>query len=152
MCPLFGGGKNNGIRFRKHESGQAMVELVLVAVIFLMMFAGIFDASRILLRIHQLTQAAREGARIASQTRALESGDGVNVTKEKIERLLEAMHIEADDVDIDVDPVDLNGDGDSDIVDVTVQQTFQDALGVTFFPGMANLSLRATISMPLFTR
>jgi Flp pilus assembly protein TadG len=54
-------------RLRRHRSsrGQALVEFSLVIPIFLLLLVGLFDLGRAVFAYNTLTNAAREGARLA---------------------------------------------------------------------------------------
>jgi Flp pilus assembly protein TadG len=51
---------------RRHDKGQGLVEFALVIPIFLMMLFGLLDAGRYVYMSNVLSQAAREGARLAA--------------------------------------------------------------------------------------
>jgi Flp pilus assembly protein TadG len=50
---------------RRNRAGQALVEFALVIPIFLLLFVGLFDLGRAVFAYNTLTNAAREGARLA---------------------------------------------------------------------------------------
>lgn len=50
---------------RDHRRGQALVEFALVFPIFLLIFIALFDVGRAVFTYNSLTNAAREGARLA---------------------------------------------------------------------------------------
>ena len=52
-------------RRRDHRRGQALVEFSLVFPIFLLIFIALFDVGRAVFTYNSLTNAAREGARLA---------------------------------------------------------------------------------------
>lgn len=52
-------------RFRRSESGQALVEFAMVTPLFLLMFAGMSDFALLFKSYQTSLNAAREGARIA---------------------------------------------------------------------------------------
>jgi Flp pilus assembly protein TadG len=53
-------------RFRQNERGAELIEFALVLPLLLAMFAGIADFGRLFQRLEVTTNAAREGARLAS--------------------------------------------------------------------------------------
>lgn len=53
---------------RKKTAGQAIIEFVIVLPILLLILASVSQLSLMILRWHQLLNATREGARIASET------------------------------------------------------------------------------------
>ena len=53
-------------RFRGNERGAELIEFALVLPLLLAMFAGIVDFGRMFQRLEVTTNAAREGARLAS--------------------------------------------------------------------------------------
>jgi hypothetical protein len=50
----------------KKSAGQALVEFALVLPVFLVIFFGTIDGGRLVYTLNQLSQAAREGARVAA--------------------------------------------------------------------------------------
>jgi Flp pilus assembly protein TadG len=50
---------------RERGRGQALVEFALILPIFLLLFVGLFDVGRAVFTYNSLTNAAREGARLA---------------------------------------------------------------------------------------
>jgi Flp pilus assembly protein TadG len=50
---------------RRHRAGQALVEFALVIPVFLLLLVGLFDLGRAVFAYNTLTNAAREGARLA---------------------------------------------------------------------------------------
>lgn len=52
-------------RARERHKGQALVEFALVIPLFLLLLVGLFDLGRAVFSYNTLTNAAREGARIA---------------------------------------------------------------------------------------
>jgi len=61
----------NGHSTRTHQDGQTLVEFALVLPIFMLILFGVFDAGRLVFTNSTLSQAAREGARLA----AVEAGN-----------------------------------------------------------------------------
>lgn len=57
---------DTGDPMRQPKSGQALVEFALVIPIFLLCFFGLVDGARAVYTWNALSQAAREGARLAS--------------------------------------------------------------------------------------
>ena len=53
-------------RFRQNERGAELIEFALVLPLLLAMFAGIVDFGRLFQRLEVTTNAAREGARLAT--------------------------------------------------------------------------------------
>lgn len=136
-------------RMRKFDrfgtEGQALVEFAISASLYILLILAVFDVGRLLLRFHLLTQVAREGARIASVTKT-------QATVElKIGQIIQALGLDPATVTVGVTPVDLDGNGSFDVVDVTAQQVFREALGVSILPGLANVPLRCVVSMPLIS-
>jgi Flp pilus assembly protein TadG len=126
------------------------VELALVFALLLFLAMGIFEVARALLTVHQLTQAAREGARTASLTPALASEAGQDRVRGRIQKVLQVMGKNNGTVQIIINPVDTGGDGVPDLVDVTLEESFTALSPISILPGLDGLRLQATISMPLF--
>lgn len=135
---------------RRNQRGQVVVELALVFSLLLLLGLGIAEIARALLDVHQLTQSAREGARVASLTPALNSAPSMARVKSKIEKVLQVLGKDTNTVKITITPVDLGGDGKPDIVDVKLEEEFKQIAPVSLIPGMNKLTLQAIISMPLF--
>ena len=132
------------------NKGQALIELALVVIIFTLMSVGILDFGRAMLRMHQLASVAREGVRLASLTNALDSAASQLNVRNRIETLLEDMAIDVATVNIQISPIDSNNDGSLDLVDITLSQPYSDAIGVSIIPGLSNMVLSVTMSMPVF--
>jgi Flp pilus assembly protein TadG len=139
--------KTNGFG---NSRGQVTVELALVFALLLFLAMGIFEVARAILNVHQLTQAAREGARAASLTPALNTETGRQRVETRIQKVLQVMGKDLDTVQVIINPVDATGDGLPDLVDITLEEDFETIAPVAFIPGMDDMRLQATISMPLF--
>ena len=87
---------------KKNQSGQAMVEFVLVAPILLLLVFGIIQFGILFNNYQALTDAVRAGARQAAVSRTLP--DPVGTTKNRVTSA--ASDLEASDLDITVDPYD----------------------------------------------
>lgn len=137
-----------------HERGQVLVELALCATIYVMITVGIFDFSRIFLRVHQFSQVAREGARIASITKNVDSGPGRAHIINCMSQIFSNMGLTGVNVpDITITTADIaNSDGTlTRLVDIRVSQSVGTILGgASFIPALANQTISATISMPRF--
>jgi Flp pilus assembly protein TadG len=139
---------------KSHERGQVLVELALCATIYVMIAVGIFDFSRIFFRVHQLSQVAREGARIASITKNVDSGPGQAHVISCMSQIFSNMGITGVNIPaIKITTVDItNSDGTTtQLVDVNVSQSVSTILGgASFIPAFAHQTISATISMPRF--
>lgn len=121
-------------------------------MLFWLITMGIFDSGRIIMRVHQLTQAAREGARAASLAGDLTNGLVRGSVMEKVTRVLNGMGINEDDVIISIIPFDASGDGINEVVEVMIQQPIRDIIGVSIIPGLnEGLSISTAISMPILS-
>jgi Flp pilus assembly protein TadG len=66
---------------RKSVRGQSLVEFALVLPVFLLVFCGAIDGARLIYANNQLSEAAREGARLAAtEAPAMGSADAACVT------------------------------------------------------------------------
>lgn len=54
------------LRCRRTRRGQAVVEFALVLPVFLLLLFGALEFGRVFVRLHLMTNAAREGARVGS--------------------------------------------------------------------------------------
>jgi Flp pilus assembly protein TadG len=86
--------------------GQALVEFALVIPLFLLMLVAIFDLGRAVFAYNTLTNAAREGARLAI----------VNQYKPMVIERAKAQTaiVELNDPSVDIDFWQVNGDGTPD--------------------------------------
>jgi Flp pilus assembly protein TadG len=142
-----------GLEKKKSETGQVLVEFAMVVMVFILIIMGTFDIGRVVLRIHQLTQIAREGARAASLSGDIRNNITFQLVMEKMEKVVGAIGLRMNDVNIRFTPVDTSGDGIAEIVEVTVSQPIEDVIGVSIIPGLNNgNSISSTITMPLLFR
>lgn len=132
------------------RKGQALVELALVLFFWAMLSMGVVDFGRALIRIHQLTHAAREGVRSASSTVDIGSAASQTLIRDQIGKVLTDMGIVIPASDITINPVDLGTDGISDVVDITISQSYSSAFGTSLFPILNSLTIEAKVSMPVF--
>ena len=130
------------IRTKHRKRGQVLVELVLVFVLFMVIIVGMVDAGRALLRVHQMTQVAREVARIASITPGITTTAIQNQVKTRARPVWEPLGMKEGNIQIAVDQ-------NQGVIDVRVTQKFNDAVGVSFLPFFNGLDLNTEISMPL---
>lgn len=130
------------------QKGQALIEFVLVVLVYALLFLGILDIGRVMVRAHQLTQVAREGARVASQTPRITNAVAQQSITNKMNQILTDMGIQPAGVSITITPV-ITG-GEVTLVDITVTQSVTTAIGVSLIPGLSSLALTSTISMPYF--
>jgi Flp pilus assembly protein TadG len=87
----------------KRRRGQAMVEFALVIPIFLLIFVAVFDLGRAVFAYNTLTNAAREGVRLAI----------VNQDSASIIARAKSMTaiVELSDPSVDIDFYEVNSDG-----------------------------------------
>ena len=139
----------------KTERGSALIELSVSMMIYMLVMLGIMDVSRALWRLHELTQLAREGARIASIIPTIGMPEGQTAVMERLQKIIDFFDqnptMKKNTVNVVITPTDQDGDGAQDYVDVEVSQLYGDAYGVSIIPGLSGLNLRATISMPVFS-
>ncbi len=105
---------------RSVRAGQALVEMAMVLVIFLMMMVGIGEFGRLLLVKQAMLNAAREGARFASVTKNLKTND--SRVRTQVEGWLKAAGINPSGTLIAVRPPVGRSNAR---VTVTVSQNFQ---------------------------
>lgn len=87
---------------KRDERGQAMVEFVLIAPIFLLLVFGLVQFGILFNNYLTLTDAVRAGARQAAVSRSL--ADPVGATTSRIDQ--SAADLNTGDLDITVDPYD----------------------------------------------
>ncbi|MBI4470191.1 MAG: pilus assembly protein [Acidobacteria bacterium] len=75
MQTQFSGSESTPIRRSRHTRGQATVEMALAVPIFFLILVGMVEYGRALMMRHTMTDAAREGARLA----ALMNADATDV-------------------------------------------------------------------------
>lgn len=138
---------------KKNERGQALVETALTSIIFILMALGTFDAGRLLLRMHQFTQIAREGARAASITPNATAGAAVRVTN-KMDAIAAAIGVAIPAGSFTIEGLLPDGAGNATFVRVTVNQTFLSAYGAsfleTFIAGFNAFAISPRVTMPAF--
>jgi len=66
---------------RRHTSGQALVEFALVIPLLILIFMGLFDFGRAVFAYNSLSNAAREGARVAIVDQSIVAGVPVGATE-----------------------------------------------------------------------
>ena len=127
-------------RHNRRRSGQAVVEFALVLPLLLLLVLGAIEFGRVLLRLHLLTSASREGARIASLPGNLEADVG-----DRVQDILGAAGVESGtwttQVVVREPDGTLRDDGladaeQEDRVEVTVTNTFQILTG-SIVPGLS---------------
>lgn len=93
-------------RQRDRRKGQALVEFALVIPLFLLLLVGLFDLGRAVFAYNTLTNAAREGARIAI----------VNQYKPSIIQRAkdQTAIVELNDPSVSIDFYQVNADGTAD--------------------------------------
>lgn len=93
-------------RQRERRTGQALVEFSLVIPLFLLLLVGLFDLGRAVFAYNTLTNAAREGARIAI----------VNQYKPSIIQRAkdQTAIVELNDPSVSIDFYQVNADGTAD--------------------------------------
>lgn len=123
--------------------GQGMVEFALVAPILFMMVFGIMEAGWLLFHNHQVSNAAREGARYAVVNGEM-SGE-VATTEEVHDQILERVSL-ANGGSLDVELLQLDGNMEPDSrIRVAVDYRHQTLVGF-FFPS-AGIDLSASSTM-----
>ena len=129
-------------RQNSRRSGQAVVEFALVLPVFLLLLLGVVEFGRIFLRLHLLTNASREGARVASLPGNLEAD-----VQDRVSDLLEAAGMEAGSWTTNMLVTDRDGIEKAggladavqgDRVNCTVASDFQVLTG-TFIPGIQGI-------------
>lgn len=93
-------------RQRERRTGQALVEFALVIPLFLLLLVGLFDLGRAVFAYNTLTNAAREGARMAI----------VNQYKPSIIQRAkdQTAIVELNDPSVSIDFYQVNSDGTAD--------------------------------------
>ena len=119
---------------RKSERGQALVELALVLPVFIFIFFGIMEVSRLWQTVNTLSSAAREGARVAAVT----SPDVSQLTA-AASRILTAGNISNATISI-------AGPNANAEVTVTVSMTYSPLTG-SIIPGFGSIPLTRTTTM-----
>ena len=84
------GKRSRGKRSRAVERGQALVEFSLVAIVFFMLFFGVFDTARLFESWVTVQHAAREGARYAITGQV--NCDGYETGKHRDDCIVEAAY------------------------------------------------------------
>jgi len=114
---------------RSRQHGQAVVEFALVLPVVLLLLFGAIEFGRAYLRLHVLTNAAREGARVGSMPGSLEADVAA-----KVEEFLASAGVDPATCSTSVSVTDEAGDPRSgglsaaeqgDRVEVSVHHEFQ---------------------------
>ena len=140
---------------RTNQKGQVLVELALCGMIFVVLALSTFDIARLLLKQHQMTQLAREGARIASQTVNASSTAAASV-ESKMTAIRDSFGagfiITGGSYTISGSAPDATGN--ASLITVSVSQSFKDAFGAsfiaTFVPNFDKFLMNPSITMPAF--
>ncbi len=140
--------------FPRNQKGQVLVELALCGAIYALLIMGTFDASRVLFRLHQLTQVAREGARIASMTAGIDNASGQGVVDGRINQILTKMNLlNSPGLLVSITPVVVTSDDgvETKLVEVQLSQNVASIIGgASLIPGLASQTISVTIAMPQF--
>ncbi len=122
------------------KSGAAIVEFAIVAPVFFLLVLGMIEFGRMVMVQQVLTNASREGARVA-----VLDGTTPQEVFSRVQSLLEPAGIRGAEILLDPNPPSLAGPGEP--VRVTVQVPFRQVswLPTPFF--LRNITLRATTVM-----
>ena len=111
----------------KKRRGAAAVEFALVAPVFFLLIFGMIEFGRMVMVQQVITNASREGARIAvldgSQRVGTEANPGV---LDSIQRYLDGARIDSDSATITIDPYTPSDAGYGEPVTVTVAIPFSE--------------------------
>jgi Flp pilus assembly protein TadG len=107
-------------RFRRCESGAELIEFMLVFPLLMLMLAGIMDFGMLLRNYEVVTNAAREGARVA----VLDGYETEDIEARIDEYLAAAGMSGAHDVEVDTVPI-TTGAGTFTARSVTLNYTYQ---------------------------
>jgi len=121
-------------RFIKSQKGQSLVEFALVLPVFILIFFGIMEVSRLWETANVLTSAAREGARAAAVT-----APDVNRVQIAAQNILSAANISNATITV-------SGPNTSDEVIVTVSIYYTPITG-SIIPGIGIFSISRTTTM-----
>ncbi len=123
---------------RQRTSGQGMVEFSLVAPLFFLMLFGVMEGGWLLFHNHQVSNAAREGARFAVVNGEM---SGTNLTEDMIENHIRTRVTLSnwDSVNVSLELQEGNMEPESPIV-VQVDYTHLTLVGFIFESASINLS------------
>lgn len=111
-------------RLRRNERGSAMLEMALTIPMLLLVSVGIFEFGRAYQTWQIMTNAAREGARLAVLPSATEAG-----VKTRVKDYLKAGQLAKwNDANVALNPtakIDIGGGGQANASIVTVEYPFQ---------------------------
>jgi Flp pilus assembly protein TadG len=124
------------------RSGLATIEAALVFPLLILVTFGCIEYGWIFLKSQQITNAARQGARIAARPDST-NGDVTSV----INTMLSAVGIDSTDYTVSFNPLDVTTPEPGDILTVTITAPYAnvDLTGAPFLPVPTNLT--AAISM-----
>ena len=131
-------------RLKKNRSGLATVEMAIVVLLLLMVTMGAIQYGLLFLRTQQITNAARQGARIA-----ILPTSGLSDVEAAVERLMAAagMAKVKSGYSVTVLPGDLGGDpGDAISVRIVVPAVNVALMNTPLLPVPANLGAEVTMA------
>lgn len=126
---------------RRAKRGAALVELALVLMLLVLLVFGVLEYGWMFLRMQEVTNAARAGARLAvipSATTAM--------VEDTVESLMHAAAIY--DYNVSTVPPDVSNATLGAPITVTVAVPYQsvELTGMSIFPGPASLTATATMA------
>lgn len=131
-------------RLKKHWRGIATVEMALVLPLLLLLTLGAIKYGWLFLKAQQITNAARNGARIAILPDVTAAED----VQPAILALMTAGGMDASGYSVTITPVDLSsvGAGETVTVRITVPCASIDIMNITLLPGPENLVAEVTMA------
>ncbi|MHC4438915.1 MAG: TadE/TadG family type IV pilus assembly protein [Planctomycetota bacterium] len=130
------------VRRRKESRhrGAAAAEAALVLPLLLLVTFGAIKYGWLFLKAQQITNAARNGARMAAMPDVLDPN-----VKASVINLLATTNIDANDNDIDINPVTVSGRLAVNVT-VTIPSRKVDLLRIPLFPNVGDLSASITMA------
>lgn len=127
---------------RAHPRGVSTIELAVIMPLLLLLTLGLIEYGWMFLKSHQVTNAARQGARVAARIDANAAS-----AQSAVDQAMAAGGLSGTGYTVAVDPADLATleAGQLFTVSVTVQYANVRLLGITLIPQPSQLS--ATVTM-----
>lgn len=127
----------NARRFRADERGAALLEFALIATVLLILVFGIIDFGRMLYTKNTLTNAAREGGRVAAVMQAPLDVDSIKRTVVHATNLLGGTALSQDSVHVTLLP----DAGPLQSIQVTVNYPYEPITPIASLIGLDSLTL-----------
>lgn len=129
-------------RLKNNRRGAATVEMAIVLLLLVMVTMGAIQYGLLFLRTQQITNAARQGARIAILTHTTADADA----RTAISNLMTAAGMGASGYSVTIAPEDLGGEPNAISVLITVPAANVALMNTPLLPVPATLGAKVTMA------